>query len=182
MIWHTGFEGAILGRGKTCFKDGAVVGLYRGPLAWQALVVGTELYRVSAGIERGRVAALHCSCPHAQKGNRCKHMAALFYQLEAQGREVLSRAHRHAWRRPAWAGRRRGGGRRGERCGPQSAGPATAYGVGPGPEAARVPEEVRREARVPGRGARALGGPAAPQRLERCQARRLPHLAGARPA
>ena len=89
MIWHTGFEGAILGRGKTCFKDGAVVGLHRGPLAWQALVVGTELYRVSAGIERGRVAALHCSCPHAQKGNRCKHMAALFYQLEAQGREVL---------------------------------------------------------------------------------------------
>lgn len=54
--------------------------------------------------------------------------------------------------------------------------------VGPGPETARVPEEVRRAARVPGRGARPLGGLETPQRLERRQTRRLPHFAGAWPA
>ena len=90
MIWHTGFEGTILGRGKTCFKDGAVVGLHRELTAWQALVVGTKLYRVNVGMERGRVTSLRCNCPYAKEGKRCKHMAALFYALEARGQEVLN--------------------------------------------------------------------------------------------
>ena len=68
MIWYTGFEGPILGRGKSCFKDGAVVGLHRGTLEWQALVVGTKLYRVGAGMERGRVTSLRCNCPYAKEG------------------------------------------------------------------------------------------------------------------
>ena len=89
MIWHIGFEGPILGRGKTCFKDGAVVGLHRGAQAWEALVVGTKLYRVSVGIDRGNVTSLHCNCPYAKEGKRCKHMAALFYTLENQAKDVL---------------------------------------------------------------------------------------------
>ena len=90
MIWYTGFEGPILGRGKSCFKDGAVVGLHRGTLEWQALVVGTKLYRVGAGMERGRVTSLRCNCPYAKEGKRCKHMAALFYALEAKGTDILN--------------------------------------------------------------------------------------------
>ena len=90
MIWHIGFEGQILGRGKTCFRDGAVVGLHRGTLEWQALVVGTKLYRVGAGMERGNVTSLRCNCPYAKEGKRCKHMAALFYALEARGGDVLA--------------------------------------------------------------------------------------------
>ena len=90
MIWYTGFEGPILGRGKSCFKDGAVVGLHRGTLEWQALVVGTKLYRVGVGMERGQVTSLRCNCPYAKEGKRCKHMAALFYALEARGQEVLN--------------------------------------------------------------------------------------------
>ena len=90
MIWHVGFEGPILGRGKTCFKDGAVVGLHRGTLEWQALVVGTKLYRVGVGMERGRVTSLRCNCPYAKDGQRCKHMAAVFCALEARGRDVLN--------------------------------------------------------------------------------------------
>ena len=90
MIWHTGFEGPILGRGKSCFRDGAVVGLRRGALEWQALVVGTKLYRVGAGMERGQVTSLRCNCPYAKEGKRCKHMAALFYALEARGQAVLN--------------------------------------------------------------------------------------------
>ena len=90
MIWHVGFDGPILGRGKSCFKDGAVVGLHRGPMVWEALVVGTKLYRVGAGMERGKVTSLHCNCPYAKEGKRCKHMAALFYALEARGLDVLN--------------------------------------------------------------------------------------------
>ena len=89
MIWYTGFEGPILGRGKSCFRDGAVVGLHRETLEWRALVVGTKLYRVGVGIERGQVTALRCNCPYAKEGHRCKHMAALFYALEAQGADVM---------------------------------------------------------------------------------------------
>lgn len=90
LIWNAGYEATILGRGKSCFRDGAVVGLHRGPQAWQALAVGTKLYRVGAGIERGRVAALQCNCPYAKQGHRCKHMAALFYALEARGQDVMN--------------------------------------------------------------------------------------------
>lgn len=90
MIWHAGFEGPILGRGKTCFKDGAVVGLHRGTPEWQALVVGTKLYRVGVGMERGNVTSLRCNCPYAREGKKCKHIAALFYALEARGQDVLN--------------------------------------------------------------------------------------------
>lgn len=89
MIWYVGFDGPILGRGKSCFKDGAVVGLHRGLTVWVALVVDTKLYRVGVGIERGNVTSLRCNCPYAKEGHRCKHMAALFYALEAKGQEVL---------------------------------------------------------------------------------------------
>ena len=89
MIWHSGFAGPILGRGRNCFQDGAVVGLFRGPEEWQALVVGTKLYRVGAGIHRGEVSSLSCNCPYAREDQRCKHMAALFYALENRGQDVM---------------------------------------------------------------------------------------------
>ena len=89
MIWYTGFDGPILGRGKSCFRDGAVVGVHRETLEWQALVVGTKLYRVGVGMERGIVTSMRCNCPYAKEGQRCKHMAALFYALEVQGQDVL---------------------------------------------------------------------------------------------
>ena len=89
MIWHSGFAGPILGRGRNCFQDGALVGLFRGPEEWQALVVGTKLYRVGAGIHRGEVSSLRCNCPYAREDQRCKHMAALFYALENRGQDVM---------------------------------------------------------------------------------------------
>ena len=89
MIWDTLFISKILSRGQQCYKEGAVVGLHRGPAEWQALVVGSELYRVNIGLERGKVTALRCNCPYAHDGSRCKHMAALLYSLDGIGPDVL---------------------------------------------------------------------------------------------
>ena len=90
LNWQAGYNGAILERGRDCFKDGAVVGLCRGPQAWEALVVGTKLYRIGAGITAGRVVALRCNCPYyAKQESPCKHMAALFFALADRAGDVL---------------------------------------------------------------------------------------------
>lgn len=33
-------------------------------------------------IEEDRVYDMHCSCPYAEEGNYCKHMAAVLYKIE----------------------------------------------------------------------------------------------------
>ena len=89
MRWQTLFSPTILGRGRNCFEDGEVVGLHRDAEAWRALAVGTMIYRVETKIDQGSVTALACNCPHAKKGNRCKHMAALFCALAEMGDDAL---------------------------------------------------------------------------------------------
>ncbi len=84
------FSPSIYERGRDCEKDGAVVGLHRAGTVWEAMVVGTELYRVQAQISRGEVISLICNCPHANKGNRCKHMAAAFWALENRAGDCVN--------------------------------------------------------------------------------------------
>ena len=89
LTWTDHFEGWIIGRGQQVVTDGSVVGLCRAMRGWEATVVGTELYTAWVQIDRGRVTGLRCSCPYAQDGKNCKHMAAVFLTLEKRYPAVL---------------------------------------------------------------------------------------------
>ena len=89
LTWADHFEGYIISRGKKMAADGAVVGLHHSAQAWQAMVVGTELYTVRVQIARGQVTGFHCSCPYAEDGDLCKHMAAVFFTLESRSPDIL---------------------------------------------------------------------------------------------
>lgn len=89
LKWSNQFEGHIIGRGKKLAEEGAVVGLHWTLGSWQAMVVGTELYRVSVRIAGGQPGELRCSCPYAAEQGSCKHMAAVFVALGLQFPEIL---------------------------------------------------------------------------------------------
>ena len=83
----------LLSRGRSCFDEGGIVGLNRSfDGVWNAIAVGSELYRVNAQISNGKIADLSCSCPYATKygiKQTCKHEAALFYAMETLAPGVL---------------------------------------------------------------------------------------------
>lgn len=89
LKWREGFDRKILERGRDSFKNQAVWGLTRGAGGWEAVVIGTEMYPVEIALDGGTVSRTECACPYAEKGHRCKHMAAVLYTLEARWPEVL---------------------------------------------------------------------------------------------
>ena len=90
LKWQELFPPHILHRGEDCFQNSAVWGLGRGAAGWEAVVVGTELYPVEIVIDRGEITRAECACPFAEKGKRCKHMAAVLYSMEERWPEVLA--------------------------------------------------------------------------------------------
>ena len=46
-------------------------------MGFRALVCGTETYNVEIFSEKEKLKGMVCSCPYAQKGENCKHMAAV---------------------------------------------------------------------------------------------------------
>lgn len=46
----------------------------------RADVIGTEDYEVEISLENGDVTNMYCSCPYAESGNNCKHMAAVLFE------------------------------------------------------------------------------------------------------
>lgn len=48
------------------------------------MVEGTEDYEVDIEMEDGRICEMYCTCPYADDGNNCKHMAAVLYEIEEQ--------------------------------------------------------------------------------------------------
>lgn len=83
----------IMDRGRSCFLEGGIVGLkHTSENVWEAMAVGSDLYRVSARIADGLIRDLSCSCPYATKygmKQTCKHEVALFYALEAMAPGVF---------------------------------------------------------------------------------------------
>ena len=82
--WKDLFQEHILARGEMYYYDGAVRGLRKTEHGYHAVVEGTEDYEVDIEIKEGQVDEMHCSCPYAEDGNNCKHMAAVLYEIEEQ--------------------------------------------------------------------------------------------------
>ena len=80
--WTALFQNHILDRGFTYFYNEAVENLIITEKAVSATVEGSDTYTVKIGLDQGRVKSMFCTCPYAEDGNHCKHMAAVLYAWE----------------------------------------------------------------------------------------------------
>lgn len=80
------FEEEILKRGYSYYLDDLVHDVTKNGNCYEGLVYGTEIYKVQVEIdEEGNVEDMDCDCPYAEE-NDCKHMAALLYYIENNGK------------------------------------------------------------------------------------------------
>ena len=82
--WKDYFEPHILARGRDYYRQGAVWKYVRKEDSIEAVVEGTEYYKVKISFSGSMVAGAFCSCPYAEGGYWCKHMAAVLYKAEEQ--------------------------------------------------------------------------------------------------
>lgn len=82
--WKDLFREHILARGEMYYYDGAVQDLEKTEYGYHAVVEGTEDYEVDIELEDGQICEMYCTCPYADDGNNCKHMAAVLYEIEKQ--------------------------------------------------------------------------------------------------
>ena len=91
--WKDLFAPHILQRGRAYYREGAVETLRREGGVVEAFVLGSERYRVEIDLEDGQIAGWSCDCPYALDGTPCKHLAAVFYELDDDsGKEPISQA------------------------------------------------------------------------------------------
>lgn len=80
--WKKLFSPKILNRGYEYYMEDLVEDLHRDGDTIIATVSGTEDYEVEITLDSGEVEDMSCTCPYAEDGNNCKHMAAVLYELE----------------------------------------------------------------------------------------------------
>lgn len=80
--WKDLFAPHILQRGLTYYQEGAVETLRQEGDVVKAAVLGSQRYRVEIGLKGGCITDWSCDCLYASDGNPCKHLAAVFYELD----------------------------------------------------------------------------------------------------
>lgn len=87
--WKSFFDKKILDRGFEYYKSGMIsdIDLDEGMIS--AVVEGNYgEYEVQIEFEDNVPVKMGCTCPYADEGNDCKHMAAVFYMWEQEGIKV----------------------------------------------------------------------------------------------
>lgn len=79
--WQSNFTRRILQRGRAYYEDGAVLHLDKTPEGYSGVVCGSDDYEVNLQVEDGQLLDMSCTCPYAEQGEACKHMAAVLYQI-----------------------------------------------------------------------------------------------------
>ena len=85
--WENDFEPHILERGWRYARSGAVQYITRKKDVIEAVVEGSEYYKVQINYDGHYVLNAYCSCPYAADGNYCKHMAAVLYEIDNDGKD-----------------------------------------------------------------------------------------------
>lgn len=80
--WEKQFRSIILERGYDYYMQGLVEDYYEDNGDVNATVCGSEDYEVAVHIVDDKLDDTFCSCPYAEDGNYCKHMAAVLYEYE----------------------------------------------------------------------------------------------------
>lgn len=84
MEWEHLFESHILERGWDYYENEYVQEVLKEENGIKAWVEGSDLYQVHIGIADGEIINMTCTCPYAEGGLNCKHMAAVLYMLEEE--------------------------------------------------------------------------------------------------
>ena len=82
MDWKKLFSKKNLDRGYHHFLNGAVERFYVSGQTMIATVNEIEMYEVKIDLKNNIIEKMSCSCPVAEKGKNCEHMAAALYQWE----------------------------------------------------------------------------------------------------
>lgn len=82
MNWKNLFYKTILDRGRRYYNWNAVDDIKIENGQCDALVMGSKEYQVSIWKKANYQLGMSCTCPYAQGGGRCKHMAAVCYELD----------------------------------------------------------------------------------------------------
>lgn len=85
LLWKQKFSDRIRSRGFDYYKRKKVCNVEIEENLFQADVEGSEFYHVIVETSQTRIRFMDCTCPYAQDSHFCKHMAALFYELEDRG-------------------------------------------------------------------------------------------------
>lgn len=85
MKWKQLFKPHILERGMEYYCAGSFKLFEADDGHISAVVEGTEDYDVFIELDRGKVLDMECTCPYAEDGENCKHMAAVLYAWEQGG-------------------------------------------------------------------------------------------------
>ena len=83
MNWQSFFREQILDRGYDYYCASAVNDLKREKDTLTAKVNGTDDYNVEITFHGDVISGMHCSCPYAEDGNYCKHMAATLFEWDS---------------------------------------------------------------------------------------------------
>ena len=84
MNWGTIFGKLVLDQGRSYYDAGKVKNLRYENGSYHAVVRGSLPYRVEIVVSGNAIRAMKCTCPSAEKGLRCKHMAATLIAIERQ--------------------------------------------------------------------------------------------------
>jgi hypothetical protein len=87
--WRQYFTSIILERGYDYYADGHVTTIRKTDDGYIGIVSGTEDYSVDLRFTShngSETLQMDCSCPYADDGSYCKHMAAMLYAIEKQDR------------------------------------------------------------------------------------------------
>ena len=91
--WKNCFGQKILDRGLEYYRSGMIQRYYADEDEITAFVNGNyDDYEVEINLKDGQPFEMNCSCPYADEGNYCKHMAAVLYKWdrESKGKSVTS--------------------------------------------------------------------------------------------
>ena len=83
--WKSFFDKKILDRGFEYYKSGMVSNIDLSEDMISAVVEGNnDEYEIEIEFEDGVPSEMYCTCPYADDGNYCKHMAAVLYKWEQE--------------------------------------------------------------------------------------------------
>jgi len=102
MNWKKYFSNTILNRGKAYYNAGRVVDYSERDGEISAVVLGTREYFVELEMSGDDRLSVYCDCPHARKGNTCKHMAAVLYASEENADKCTEHNEDDIMFRPAY--------------------------------------------------------------------------------
>ncbi len=94
MDWFDLFRPVIFERGVSYYEAGCVKNLIKTASGYQAIVQGSENYRVEVEFEQDEPTNLDCTCPYAADGNYCKHMVAVLLAAQDDNSSELANSER----------------------------------------------------------------------------------------